>query len=112
MKAAIENFADMDGKNKWLILGDMRELGQYEVEEHRNILNLIAEKKFQNVILVGEVFKRAVAEAGSITFKPILYKDSDELVARLKAQPLDKTPSLILVKGSRGISLEKAVEFL
>lgn len=119
MKAALENFYDMPGENlpdrqagKWLILGDMRELGKYEVEEHKSILKLIGDMKFQNVILVGAVFSKAVSKMDPLSFKPQLFTDSDELTLRLKQGPLDKAPSLIFVKGSRGIKLEKVVEFL
>ena len=119
MKASIENFYDMKGENlphqkagKWLILGDMRELGKYEVEEHKNIIQLLIEKKFHNVVFVGDVFQKALMELKPVAFDPILFKDSDELTNRLKAEPLSKDPSLILIKGSRGIKLEKAVEFL
>jgi UDP-N-acetylmuramoyl-tripeptide--D-alanyl-D-alanine ligase len=112
MKAAIENFYDMTGESKWLILGDMRELGKYEVEEHKTILELIAEKKFKNAVLVGDVFIKAVSESNPGGFTPLLFKNSDELANRLKAEPLSKVPSLILIKGSRGIKLEKVVEFL
>lgn len=111
MKAAIENFSEMAGAHKWLILGDMRELGKYEVDEHKNILKLIADKKLENVILVGNIFSKAVTEEKP-SFKPELFRDSDLLAERLKTKPLDSEPSLILVKGSRGIKLEKVVEFL
>ncbi len=112
MRAAIENFCEMKGENKWLILGDMRELGKYEVEEHKNILELISAKKLTHVVLVGEVFIKATAELRPDTFTPRLFKNSDELAARLKEQPLSQEPSHILIKGSRGIKLEKVVEFL
>jgi UDP-N-acetylmuramoyl-tripeptide--D-alanyl-D-alanine ligase len=112
MSAAIENFSEMEGTGKWLILGDMRELGKYEIEEHKAILKLIAEKNFRNVILVGDIFSKAVLEMPTLLFKPVLFKDSDALAAKLKAEPLSKDPSLVLVKGSRGIKLEKVVEFL
>lgn len=115
MKAAIENFYDMQGggaTGKWMILGDMRELGKYEVEEHKNILQFIAEKGFQNVVLVGSVFSKAFSESKLTGFTPILYNNSDEVVERLKREPLNTNLSLILVKGSRGIKLEKVVEFL
>lgn len=111
MKAAIENFQEMKGENKWLILGDMRELGKYEVQEHRNIVDLITERKFKNVVLVGEVFSKAVSQS-KIPFSPLLFRNADELVDRLKSGSLSKEPSMILVKGSRGIKLEKVVEFL
>lgn len=122
MSAAIENFYDMsrsgedpstggDGKNKWLVLGDMRELGKYEIQEHKNILQLIADKHFRNVVLVGEIFSQAVSEM-KINFPVLLFKTSDELVSQIKSHPLSSDPALILVKGSRGVKLEKVVEFL
>src|ERR1035437_9483959 len=112
MCVAIENFHDMKGENKWLILGDMLELGEYEIGEHKNILQLIAEKKFNNVILVGERFSKTVSEMRINFPNQLLFKNSDQLVNRLKLTPLSDTPSIILIKGSRGMKLEKAVEFL
>jgi len=112
MCVAIENFYDMKGESKWLILGDMLELGEYEIEEHKNILLLVKEKKFENVILVGEKFSKALSELKMNFSDQLLFKNSDELAGRLKENNLSKTPSLILIKGSRGIKLEKAVEFL
>lgn len=107
MKAALQNFEEMAGDNKWLILGDMRELGTYALQEHRDILNL-ASSRFKNVILVGSVF--AEAAKGSSGFR--IFPDTDKLIEMLKRDSPIKDPSLILVKGSRGIQLEKAVEFL
>ena len=119
MRAAIENFYEMKRKNKWLILGDMLELGEYEIQEHKNILALMAEKKFQNIILVGEKFSKAMSDMKFSFPNQFLYKNSDELVSRLsewtpteKENPLCENPSLILIKGSRGIKLEKIIEFL
>ncbi len=112
MQAAIENFSDMDGKEKWLLLGDMFELGEYEIQEHKNILKLISEKKFQNVILVGEIFSKAFLELKTSFPNLFLFKDSDALAEKLKSQSPIKDSSLILIKGSRGIKLEKVVEYL
>ena len=112
MHAAIENFYEMAGENKWLILGDMYELGKYEIEEHKNILQLIANKRFQNVILVGKIFSKAISEMKIKFSHLLLFENSSELVNKLKTTPLSEPPYLVLIKGSRGIMLEKAVEFL
>ena len=109
MQAAIENFSEMKGENKWLILGDMLELGKYEIEEHKNMLGLVKEKKFQNVILTGEKFSKAGSE---IKNNYLFFKSSDELAGRLKTNSPIGNNSLILIKGSRGMKLEKLVEFL
>ena len=111
MRAAIENFEAMKGESKWLLLGDMLELGKYEGEEHKAILQLICDKKFRNVILVGQRFEKAASEMKNNIPALLLYKNSEELVNYLKTHPISG-PSIILVKGSRGIKLEKAVEFL
>lgn len=109
MKASIENFSEMKGDSKWVILGDMLELGQYEQKEHRNILHLVKEKKFENVILVGEKFSEALAEMGELTYMSV--RNSDELIQQLKTE-IKISNSLVLIKGSRNIKLEKIVEFL
>ena len=112
MKVAIENFSEMRGENKWLILGDMLELGKYEIEEHKNILMLLSVNKFQNLILVGERFLKAVTESKVSFSQLFLFKNSDELAGKLKSNSPIENSSLILIKGSRGIKLEKVVEFL
>ena len=109
MRVAIENFSEMEGNSKWLIVGDMLELGKYEMEEHKNILELIKDKKFQNVILVGDKFQRSQSEMKS---EYMHFKTADELTSFLKTGTRIANGSLVLIKGSRGIKLEKAVEFL
>jgi len=118
MKVAIENFSELSlkelssdgkGENKWLILGDMLELGEYEINEHKKILQLLTEKKLHNVILVGEKFSRAASEMKKNFLQ---FNSSDELAKALKSNSPIGNNSLILIKGSRGIKLEKVVEFL
>jgi len=112
MRAAIENFYDMEVKNKWLILGDMFELGAFEIQEHKAILEFLEQKNFKNIILVGEVFSKAFLAMRSGSLTPLLFKNSDELASKLKKEPFGKDPATVLIKGSRGIKLEKIVEFL
>src|SRR6056297_2991524 len=56
MKAALENFARIERKNKTLILGDMFELGTYSPQEHRLIIETIKSMGFHNVFLIGDHF--------------------------------------------------------
>lgn len=107
MLAAIENFSKSleASHNPVLILGDMRELGVYAEEEHRKILQQIEKSGFKNVYLVGEIFERINGNPAFATFK-----DVDGLNTCLRERPIEK--SVILVKGSRGIGLEKTEEFL
>lgn len=105
MNAAIENFAQMDQTNKMVILGDMLELGDDSEKEHDAIVNLLAERNIKNVILVGPFFMESGKSVQAKTFL-----NADEVVDHLKQHPVKDTT--ILIKGSRGIKLEKVVEVL
>ncbi len=104
MAAAIGNFAQLSQENKMLILGDMLELGDVSEEEHKNIIGLCHELNL-NVSFVGKQFHN-VKNQSSYSF----YMNTDELIESIKTYPIKD--HLILLKGSRGIRLEKVVEFL
>ncbi|MES2591657.1 MAG: UDP-N-acetylmuramoyl-tripeptide--D-alanyl-D-alanine ligase [Bacteroidota bacterium] len=105
MNAAIENFAQMEQTNKMVILGDMLELGDDSKKEHDAIVNLLNNKKITNVILVGPFFMESGKLINATTFS-----NSDEAAGYLKKNSVKNTT--ILIKGSRGIKLEKVVEQL
>jgi UDP-N-acetylmuramoyl-tripeptide--D-alanyl-D-alanine ligase len=106
MAAAIESFAAMDGARKVVILGDMYELEGEAEGEHRKIGDLLKERKIHSAYLCGPLMKSAQA-----TFPEGKFIESrDLLVEELKKNPIKD--SLILVKASRGMALEKVVEFL
>jgi len=106
MAAAIENLAAMNSKKKILILGDMYELEGEADKEHRGIGKLIREKGFQDVFLVGELFRSALDEVRNAKH----FETKQSLMDELKKDPL--TNATILVKASRGIGLETIVEVL
>lgn len=103
MNAAILNFAQMEVANKIIIAGDMLELGQTSAAEHQKIVDLLKEKGFSNVFLVGPCFS-----ATKNNFQN--FKNVDELKAYLTANPIEQ--AFVLVKGSHGIHLEKLLDLL
>jgi len=105
MNAAIENFAQMDKPNKMVILGDMLELGVDSKKEHDAIVSLLKLKNLSNAILVGPFFKEAGKLINALTFN-----NSDDCIDYLKQNSIQN--STILIKGSRGIKLEKVAEVL
>lgn len=105
MNAAIENFAKMDQPNKMVILGDMLELGIESEKEHDTVVQLLEAKGIKNALLVGPYFMKASRLSGAISFA-----NSDEALNYLKAHPVKD--ATVLVKGSRGIKLEKVVDAL
>lgn len=103
MQAAIQNFAQMEVENKILILGDMLELGEQSDFEHLQIVELLEQNKFTNVYLVGKEFSKINSK-----FEPL--PTVNELIELMKKDNLQD--SIILIKGSRGIQLEKIIPFL
>ena len=104
MHHAIKNFRNISSENTLLILGDMRELGKDSEKEHQAIISLIKELKFENVILVGEEFKKT-AGTDFTTFTNV-----EELLTYINSN--DISGKKILIKGSNSIRLEKIVNVL
>ena len=102
MTAAIENFSMMKADDKMLILGDMRELGEVSQAEHRNIVDLLKEKGFTKVWLVGCEFKKVAQGSG---FR--LFEDVESVNQALKIESLSGYS--ILIKGSNSIGLTKII---
>ena len=103
MRAALENFRLMEVPHKVAVLGDMKELGEGSVEEHRQIVSLLTTLGLEKVILVG-------AEFGKVCGNFEHYPDVEavkELFA--KSKPKGK---FILIKGSNSMKLFTLKEVL
>lgn len=105
MQASIESFVSMFHSPYFLILGDMLELGEQALKEHISILLQTKKHPIEAVFLVGPIFKKAAQNFPYFTFS-----DSDELCRYFVENPL-KTGT-VLIKGSRGIHLEKVLDYL
>jgi UDP-N-acetylmuramoyl-tripeptide--D-alanyl-D-alanine ligase len=105
MKLAIESFASYPGVNKLVILGDMLELGEKSEDEHRKILDLLKSLKLENSLLVGPVFSKVSQKAGFKSFISL-----GKLTDHLTSEPLKEYT--LLIKGSRGMGLEKIFDLL
>ncbi|WBL26139.1 UDP-N-acetylmuramoyl-tripeptide--D-alanyl-D-alanine ligase [Zunongwangia sp. HGR-M22] len=106
MLSALKNFKELHTDlNKVVIIGDMLELGKYSAEEHQSIVDICKESGFEKVYLIGKHFK----EATTLTsFKK--FETTNALKNFLSKEPI--TNSYILIKGSRGIALEKLTDVL
>ena len=110
MEAALDNIATMEGEHKVLILGDMLELGEWSAEAHQNILRK-ADKVGEQIILVGGEFTKAHGVVSAeLESSYALYPTTAEAKVALDEKPI--LNSLVLLKGSRGIALEKLIEKL
>jgi UDP-N-acetylmuramoyl-tripeptide--D-alanyl-D-alanine ligase len=105
MKAALDSFAAITAGRKFVIAGDMLELGEKSEEEHARFLDLLHAHNINNVLLVGTVFQKVSSSSG---FKS--FHDTGKLLEYLRNEPLKG--NTILIKGSRGIGLEKVYDLL
>ncbi len=103
MLAALKNFEAMDVQNKILILGDMKELGETSLSEHQQIVDFISRLHFNEVLLSGEMFKQTEHEFS-------IFETTEELMEYLQRRAFEN--SYILIKGSRGMALERCVDYL
>lgn len=103
MRAALTNFAAEGSHPKTVILGDMLELGASAAAEHLAIAQLAQELGFEQVILVGPFFAAAAKTLGLSHFQ-----DVAAVAASLDWSAMAEQE--VLIKGSRGMRLERVVE--
>ena len=113
MRAALENFALVQADRKLALLGDMRELGAESLFEHVKVLEQLRSAGLP-ACLVGDEFKKALEVSchperseGSPTS---WFPDSESLAAWLSGHPVQG--AVILIKGSRGIQMERVLDRL
>jgi len=102
MQASIKSFFSNKSENNYLILGDMLELGNYSKEEHTKILELLKDYSVTKTFVVGRNFSEL-----SENYDCIPFLDVDQLCLYLQQNRI--STGNILIKGSRGIRLEKAL---
>ena len=103
MAAALDNFDLIEGENKMVILGDMRELGADSQEEHQRIVARLEQMQLQEVWLVGSEFAGVRHPFRS-------FANVEEVKQELAQRPL--SGRTILIKGSNGIRLQQLPELL
>lgn len=106
MAAAIANFEQIEKESKIAILGDMFELGEESLNEHKNIVELLQNTLKTTTHFVGKDFYFNKIKNEKMYF----HKDFEELSNYLKENKIEN--SFILIKGSRGMSLERVLEII
>ena len=106
MMAALENFQQVPGDQKLMILGDMFELGQVAAQEHQAITNFLTNTSFGSVYLVGSNFAKTKTNHPAIQ----QFESFEDLQAHLEQHPPSHTQ--MLIKGSRGMALERVLNLL
>jgi UDP-N-acetylmuramoyl-tripeptide--D-alanyl-D-alanine ligase len=105
MAAALHNLAALTGEKKTAIIGDMFELGNESAAQHKEIAELASSLSFDEVIYIGDDFYAFKTDHPGKFFQTRL-----EAQEYLAAHPLKG--ELILLKGSRGMALERLLPLL
>ncbi|MCE2675505.1 MAG: UDP-N-acetylmuramoyl-tripeptide--D-alanyl-D-alanine ligase [Sediminibacterium sp.] len=100
MQLAIENFAKIDAAKKILCIGAMRELGNESQAEHQALIEQIKTAHFEKVILVGKEFENCQ--------HAFIYFENSALAKNWLDQE-NFINHFFLIKGSRGIQMEKMI---
>lgn len=97
MKAAIENFGGLNVDNKYILIGGMMELGIESAKEHEEIVKLLQQYKWKEVVLVGGDF-------ASIQHPYLFFKTADDAKVWLSKSKIEN--GYFLIKGSRSMKME------
>lgn len=106
MLAALTNFFQLQEQNKIAILGDMFELGTESSEEHQKLIDFCANQTNINFYFIGKDFYAHKNINSNMQFNDTFESFKDAFTN----QKTDN--SFILIKGSRGMSLERTLEML
>ena len=99
---ALDNLNKTNHQKKTVILGDMFELGDYSTKEHQNIVDYCNTLHLDRCIFVGEAYSKTSASEK--------YENFESLKDKIKQSPFKNC--YILIKGSRGMSLERLLEVI
>ena len=104
LEKAIQNLNNIKHENKVMILGDMFELGEETIIEHKKIIAQCLNSGVSHVYLVGKIFNTVN------NTKYTSFENTIDLIELLNTQAIKD--AFILIKGSRGMKLEKVVDCL
>lgn len=106
MKAALLNFEKLHDKIKIAFLGDMFELGKDAEKEHQSIVDLASTLLLDKVILIGENFYGTKI----VSPKVMVFKSFEDFKTQFNLS--DITNAALLIKGSRGMAMERILDLL
>jgi UDP-N-acetylmuramoyl-tripeptide--D-alanyl-D-alanine ligase len=106
MQVALDNFLNLKISPKMAIIGEMKELGEYSMEEHQKLVDRLRKSAIGKVILCGKIFQNI----RSIPAEWTVFQHTQELLDYLQAENFSGFH--ILIKGSRTNQLENSIAFL
>jgi UDP-N-acetylmuramoyl-tripeptide--D-alanyl-D-alanine ligase len=113
VKVALETLKNMEienGGRKVVVFGDMFELGEKSIEEHRKIGKLASELRFDFLFTVGNNAKFTATEAIKSRMQNVEHFNDKHKLARYLKEFLQEN-DIVLIKGSRGMKMEEILDF-
>lgn len=102
MELAIANLINFRSNNKVVVLGDMFEIGETELEEHQQIVDLLEASSIEKIYVCGGIFNRTKVN------KVRKFENFAALKHEIAQENIRN--STVLIKGSRGMAMEKILE--
>lgn len=106
MQAAITNFLQLNSDNKIAILGDMFELGNESLDEHKKIVEILYKEPSVKTYFIGKDFYNNKIDSNHVSF----FETFSNFAENFKSIEIEN--KTILIKGSRGMALEKTLDLL
>ncbi|MVO07950.1 UDP-N-acetylmuramoyl-tripeptide--D-alanyl-D-alanine ligase [Flavobacterium sp. TP390] len=106
MAAAVQNFTQLEHSNKIIVFGDMFELGAESTSEHQKLISSLQNEAQIRCYFVGNEFYQNKIEQSNFSFFKT-FEDFSTIFLTNKPQN-----ALLLIKGSRGMALERTLELL
>ena len=106
MQVALDNFIELRKEGKAVILGDMFELGEDSEKEHQFIVSKMKKQSDFNWYFIGKLFYATRIENERLFF----FETFEDFSNYLQKNTFQNT--FLLIKGSRGMALERTLEFL
>lgn len=105
MGAAITNFAQLEGNKKIAILGDMFELGKESLTEHKKVIQILENTDIETYFIGHDFFANKIEKSNLHFYNS--YESFSQNFKKVSSKDLT-----ILIKGSRGMALERTLEII
>lgn len=113
VSAALEALESYPAFSRWVVLGDMLELGDKAEYFHRMAGVLVAKSGADGLLTLGEYSRYVLSEAGASGMhrKNLWHCANHAQAARILKRVASKG-DVVLIKGSRGMRMERVIEKL
>lgn len=108
MRSALDTLRELPAHRKIAVLGDMLEIGKYTEQVHRAVGDQAA--SFADILFTAGPRAKFIADEARLQGLGEVHSFDDSVSAGKALDPMIGEGDLILIKGSQGMRMEKAVE--